>query len=105
MTTDEIIEEAVKRLVAAAHPERIILFGSQARGEAREDSDIDLLVILEDTESRRAEMVRLGDALRGLPVPIDVLVFTLDDVKQWGSVRGTVLYPALQEGVVLYDAA
>lgn len=105
MTTDEIIEEAVKRLVDAAHPERIILFGSHARGEAHEESDVDLLVILSETESRRSDMVRLGDVLRGLPVPIDVLVFTADDVRQWGGVRGTVLYPALQEGVVLYDAA
>lgn len=105
MTTEEIIQEAVKRLVDAAHPERIILFGSHARNEATPDSDLDFLVILPRVEDRRKEMVRLLDVLRGLPIPIDVLIFTPKDIEDWGNVRGTVLYPALREGIVLYDAA
>lgn len=105
MSMDEIIEEAVKRLVDAAHPERIILFGSHARNEATSDSDLDLLVILSEVADRHREMVRLRDALRGLPTPIDILVFSSRAMEEWGNVKGTVLYPALQEGVVLYAAA
>jgi hypothetical protein len=53
----------------------------------------------------RIEAALLLDVLRGLPIPIDVLVFTTQAIEDWGNVRGTVLYPALREGIVLYDAA
>lgn len=105
MTNDEIIEEAVKRLVDAAHPQRIILFGSYARNEATPSSDMDLLVVVGEEIDRRGEMVRLLKVLRGLPIPFDVLIFTDGDIEDWGNVQGTVLYPALREGIVLYDAA
>lgn len=50
-------------------------------------------------------MIRLQRSLRGLGIPVDVLVFTERQVAEWGNVRGTVLYPALREGIVLYEAA
>jgi len=68
--TPEKIAEATRRLVAAAQPRKIILFGSRARGDAREDSDLDLLVVERVVEDRVAEMVRLGRVLKGLILPV-----------------------------------
>lgn len=102
---EAIVAEAVRLLVDAAHPLKVILFGSAARGQADEGSDLDLLVILEEMRGRPAEMVRLLRALRPLRVPVDVLVYSHDEVEEWGHLPGTVLYEALTEGKVLYEAA
>lgn len=69
--TSEKIQEAVRRLVEAARPTKIILFGSRARGDARPDSDLDLLVIQPEVKDRVAEMVRLNRVLRGLILPVN----------------------------------
>lgn len=105
MTISTAVEEAVHRLVGAANPSKIILFGSHARGDHTEESDLDFLVILPEVTDRRADMVRLQVCLSGLGVPTDVLVFSEAQVEKWGDVPGTILYPALREGIVLYDAA
>lgn len=93
----------IATLVEAAQPEKIILFGSYARGEARPDSDIDLLVIEEDVASRRAEMVRLDRAISQYRLPVEVIVVSADEVRKYGNLPGHLLYPALREGEVLYD--
>lgn len=79
-----------------------MLFGSHARGEARNDSDLDLLVIERDVVDRAAEMVRLRRVLRPLRVPVDLLVYSTDDVARWGDQPGSALYWALREGKVVY---
>lgn len=96
------IASVVRTLVEQAHPERIVLFGSYARGDAREDSDLDLLVIEAEIADRAAEMVRLRRALRPLRIPVDVLVHSTDEVRRWGAQPGSALYWALQEGRVMY---
>ena len=96
------IDAAVRTLAEVALPERIIMFGSYARGDAREDSDLDLLVIERDVEDRAREMVRLRRALRPLRIPVDVLVYSAADVARWGNQPGSVLYWALREGKVIY---
>lgn len=75
----------LQTLIEAAHPERIILFGSHARGDAREDSDLDFLVVEAQMEDRARERVRLRCALRPLRIPVDALVHSTEDVACWGG--------------------
>ena len=103
MTHATTLTSAVQALIQAApHTEQIILFGSQARGDADEDSDWDFLVIEPTVENRAQEMVRLRRALRPLLLAADVLVYSSAEVKQWSHQPGTALYWAAKEGRVVY---
>jgi predicted nucleotidyltransferase len=105
MTTHDAIATAVRRLVAAASPRKVILFGSYAEGKATADSDLDLLVIEREVGVKRQEMVRLRKAIGSVGLPVDVLVYSEEEVADWGHLPGTTLYWALKEGKVLYEAA
>jgi uncharacterized protein len=99
MLTQQTLDEISRRIDAALHPEQIILFGSHAWGTPTEDSDVDLLVILsdsDDTPHRRA--VRAHRALRGLTVPCDILVRTQAEIQRINPVRSSLLFRALTEG-------
>ena len=102
MISEETIRRAVELLKGAASPSRIILFGSYARGDARENSDLDFLVTQPVVTARRREMVRLSDVLRPLRVPADVLVTSDRVFEEWRNIPGTVIYEANKEGKVLY---
>lgn len=105
MTDEPLIEEAGRRLAVAAPGAKVILFGSHARGEARPDSDLDLLVIEPDeVTKRRAESARLRAELRGLDVALDVIVISARHAEEWGHFEGTMLNEALREGRVLVEA-
>lgn len=101
MTEEDLIEEAGRRLTAAAPDADIILFGSRARGEARPDSDLDLLVIEPDFARRGEEYGRLRKELRGLEVAIDLVIYRRREADEWGGVPGSFLHRALGEGRVL----
>ncbi len=105
--TDTLIGEMVQAIVNEVDPEQVILFGSRARGDERQDSDVDLVVVEADPfgpeRSRRKEMVRLYHAVAGFPVAADVLVYSRDDVDYWRDSRNPVLARALREGRVLYE--
>ena len=103
--TPEKIQEAVRRLVAAASPRKIILFGSRARGDAREDSDLDLLIIEAEVKDRVSEMVRLNRVLRGLILPVELVVIGERMFEERSETPGTVYYEAKREGEVLYESA
>lgn len=105
MVSPDVIAEAVRLLVADGRPTRVIVFGSHARGDAREDSDLDLLVVMPEVDGRLAEMVRLRKLLRPLRITADVLVYSEEQMTEWGAVPGTVAFEALREGVVMHDAA
>lgn len=104
MSDDPLIEEIGRRLAEAAPARsRIVLFGSRARGEEHARSDVDLLVIEPSVSDPIQESVRLRRVLRGLGVPIDVLVFAQDEANRRSAVRGTVVERALREGRLLGD--
>lgn len=103
-TNDTLIAEARRRLAAAAPDARVILFGSRARGEARPDSDLDLLVIEPEVASRRAEFVRLREALGDLGVPIDLVVLSAEYADERARVHGTMVNEAMRRGRVLAGA-
>jgi predicted nucleotidyltransferase len=105
VTTAEIIEEIVVRLGAAVPPRsRVVLFGSQARGDARAGSDFDVLVIEPEVTDVAAESVRLDARLRGLGVPVDVVVLDAATARQYAAVRGTMVERALREGQLLVES-
>ena len=97
------IREMTRRIIAQFNPIKIVLFGSHARGTAVADSDIDLLVIKKIEGSKRKERVAIGIALHDIHVPKDIIVASPEEVAKLGNTVGTVLYPALREGKVLYE--
>jgi uncharacterized protein len=99
-----LIDEAGRRLAAAAPGARVILFGSHARGEATTDSDVDLLVIEPEVKDRNHEVVRLQRVLAPLRLPADIVVLSAQHVEEWGDVQSTMLHDALREGRVLAQA-
>jgi predicted nucleotidyltransferase len=102
-TTRAQIDRMVKRIVEKFDPEQIILFGSQARGDAGPDSDVDLLVVMDVEGSRFEKCLEIQGALREFFVPLDVIVTTPEDFAWRKDVVGTIEWPASREGKVLYS--
>lgn len=101
----ERVAKLTRLLVDAARPKRIILFGSQARREAAEDSDLDIMLVQEAPSDRFAEMVRLNRLLRSFEVPVDLLIVSEEKFEYWRDTPGNVYFEAASEGEVLYEAA
>jgi uncharacterized protein len=97
------LSEVVDRIVRKFHPEKIILFGSWARGEAREDSDLDLLIVMTKVEHTRKAAIQIGNALSNLPISKDIIVSTPKDIEKYGKTVGYILRPALTEGKIIYE--
>jgi predicted nucleotidyltransferase len=104
MISGEQIQQAVERLVAASNPSKVILFGSNARGDATEDSDLDLMVIEQEVRNAGDEMIRLHKAVGDVGIGVDVLVYSDNEAFRRSQVQGIVLYWAFKEGRVMYDA-
>ena len=103
MVTTDIIETMVTRIVRQFAPVRVVLFGSQARGDAGPWSDVDLLVVLDDCPNHHRATVAICRALSDLPVCKDIIVTTPGEIDRFGDQIGFVLRPALAEGKVLYE--
>ena len=105
MDDAQLLDEMVNRIREAMQPERIVLFGSRARGTARGNSDFDLLVIKESDEPRYRRSAPLYTRLADLPVEVEVVVYTPEEVRDWSQVPQAFVSTALREGKVLYERA
>ncbi len=99
------LPEIAQRIIQTSHPDKIILFGSYARGDYGIDSDLDLLVIVPGIQHLRAESLRVRRALRGLLAPVDLVIATPEQIQRLGNVVGLVYQSALSEGKVIYERA
>jgi predicted nucleotidyltransferase len=106
-TEQELIRAMVDIIVREANPEQIILFGSRARGDARPDSDVDLLIIESEPfsiqRSRRKEAGNLYMKLGKIGISKDLLLYSRDEVKYLADSRNHVVGRAICEGKVIYD--
>jgi predicted nucleotidyltransferase len=101
----DVIKQAGRILAdAAASPAKVLVFGSHARGDASDASDLDFLVIERDVTNRAEEMVRLRDALPSLGVAVDVIVVSQEQADKWARVKGTLVRTALDEGRVVAES-
>lgn len=108
MTEAEImhaLDEMVQRIVGRFHPDRIILFGSHARGDPSDDSDLDILVVMPVEGSRRRKANEIDLALADRSVPVDVIVVTPDQFERQRDVIGTIVREAVREGKTVYERA
>jgi predicted nucleotidyltransferase len=105
MPIQDTLDEIVSRIVKRFHPERIILFGSHARGSTHTDSDVDLLIVMPVPDTRRRLTTQIDLALVGIDIPTDVIVVTPEEVQRNKDRIGTIIRPALREGKVLYERA
>jgi len=106
--SDDVIDRMTQRIVREVDPQRILLFGSRARGEANEQSDVDLLVVEREpfgqNRSRRQEAARIWRCLSEFRIPTDILVYSVGEIDLWKDSSYHVVGRALKEGKVLYES-
>ncbi len=105
MVDQQVLSEAVRRLVDGFSPQKVILFGSQARGTADARSDTDLLVVCPITSDRVQLALAMDRALRGLRLARDIVVLSPDEYERDRLIPGTIARPASLEGRLLYECA
>ena len=99
----DVVADIVRRIVETAQPDKIIVFGSRARGDARPNSDFDVLVIKDSDEPGYRRDVPLYVALAGLDVPVDVMVYTPEEIREWSDVPFAFITTAVRKGKVVYE--
>jgi len=102
---ESLAQEIVRRVLSVAKPDKIILFGSAAKGQMTRDSDIDLLVVEPDLGDRRQEYVRIRRELRGMGYPFDIILISTQWFEESKNVIGGIAYPANKYGKVIYESA
>ena len=107
LTAQPVLEQMVKVIVKVAQPEKVILFGSRAKGTAQEDADYDFLIIdanpFDKNRSRRQEISKVSRALTSFRVSTDLLIHSTDEVARWSQSLNHVIGRALREGILLYE--
>jgi len=102
MISQEKINEVINRIVKNINPEKIILFGSYASGNPSEDSDLDILIIKEMRMPRYKRSRQVKKHLRGMKIPIDVIVYTKKEIKKWENTETAFINQAIKQGKILY---
>jgi uncharacterized protein len=104
LTTD-LLNRITESLVASLKPEQIILFGSYAYGEPNEDSDVDLLVVVSDSDEPRYRRARKAyQALRGIGLATDVIVMTREEIERKINVRSSLVHKVMHDGRIIYGS-
>ena len=99
----ETLNEIIRRIVATAQPEKIILFGSAARGDMGPHSDVDLLIVKEGANALDTTL-QIYRNLYGVDAAVDAVVVSPRDVERYKESHALVIKPALKEGRVVYEA-
>ncbi|OPY16513.1 MAG: Nucleotidyltransferase domain protein [Syntrophus sp. PtaB.Bin138] len=106
-TEESMLEEITTIIVHEMNPEKIVLFGSRARGTAKPESDVDLLIVEKPDApsklSRRQKMARLWKVLAPFPVSQDILIYSSAEIEKWESSKNHIISRALREGKILYE--
>lgn len=102
---NEKIEALVDKIVREFNPNKIILFGSYARGTATADSDVDLLIIMPIQGSKREKRIEIRVAVSEIPLSKDIFVETPEEFDRYKDIIGTIAHPAFKEGKILYERA
>jgi predicted nucleotidyltransferase len=103
VSQESLLPEIVRRIVEAVDPDKIILFGSRARGDNRPDSDFDLLLVKESSQPKHRRAVPAYLALSGTRASVDILWRTPSEVEEWAHACNHVICRALEEGQVVYE--
>jgi predicted nucleotidyltransferase len=102
-----LLFEMVKAVVDAVKPSQVILFGSQAKGTANSESDVDFLIVEDEgfgiNRSRRKEAAKVWRALAQFGIPTDVLMYSTDEVAEWRQSPNHVISRAFEEGQIVYE--
>lgn len=102
MINDQIIMEIKKRLIEKIKPKSIILFGSYALGTANDNSDLDLFIIKKSTQPKYKRGKEIRKILRDIMVPLDIVIYTPEEVKQYQKASTSFINTILREGITLY---
>ena len=109
-TVDSAISYMVKKITEEFDPHSIILFGSRARGDAKKDSDVDIMVVFADSDvelSRYKDRIDMITQIRTIfydsPVSKDILVATQRELERWSKVVGTIQHYVVNEGKIIYE--
>jgi len=101
---EELIEEIIERILKVITPEKIVLFGSYAYGNPTAESDLDLLVVIKESKlPRYKRSVPIYQALAGILIPKDILVYTEEEVEDWGEVPQAFITTVIRKGRVIYE--
>lgn len=103
MISQELLKKTIDRILSLSDPEKIVLFGSHARGDAGEGSDVDILIIKESNIPRYKRGVPFRLKLKGLFPSKDIVVYTPEEVEEWSEVPNAFITTILREGKVLYE--
>ena len=101
----QLLDEMVQRIVTRFHPDRIILFGSYAKGTPTADRDLDILIVMPVEGSRRSKANEIDLALSDRTIPLDVIVVTPDQFEHQKDAIGTIVRAAVREGRTIYERA
>ena len=103
MTQATLLEQVTHTIVERFHPKRIVLFGSHARGDAGPDSDLDVFIEMQTSRRPPERAIEVSAAFGLRPWPLDVIVYTPEEVQRLQGISGTLLSVIEKEGKVLYE--